>query len=179
MIRRSPGVFDRLNSYFEVPLTKSTEIANAQEQSRLKGELATSVIQLLTSKTTLNRKWLQSSSVVMACACYTSDSDPWSTKISVENAKSVLDLAQIPWGTVDEILKTRIRPLFNDSKNPSITSEGRKNFHPLPLSRFEGMSLDESTKPWKGAGIYATRILSWIIHQYQVCFNAIIAFSTN
>lgn len=144
-----------------------TEAQVAQKESRLKGELATSLIGLIA--TALQVDLSKSPNSVLALACYTSKSDPWTTDKAADNAQ-VLKLRKkpLPWSTVDEILRENIRPLFKNSKNPSITSQGRKNFHPIPLSRFESLSLDESNKPWKNTNIYATRVLSWVIEQYQV-----------
>ncbi|KAJ5239243.1 hypothetical protein N7468_003862 [Penicillium chermesinum] len=145
------------------------EVMKAQEGSRLKGYLATSLVAILATKSTLDHDITRSPRVIMALACYTSDADPWTTDKAMQNAKATLQLVgqDLPWKTIDEILKDKVRPLFKSSKNPSITSQGRKNFHPVPLSRFEGLSLDGSNNPWKNTDIYATRVLSWIAHQYR------------
>lgn len=73
------------------------------------------------------------------------------------------------WDLIARLLKERIRPLFTKAKNPAITSEGRKNFHPRPLTRFDGSILDDEMKPWKIRDVYATRVLGWIISRYKVC----------
>lgn len=72
------------------------------------------------------------------------------------------------WNLIARLLKEKIRPLFTKTKNPAITSEGRKNFHPVPLTRFDGSVLDDEMKPWKIKDVYATRVLSWIVSQYKV-----------
>ncbi|OKP13357.1 hypothetical protein PENSUB_959 [Penicillium subrubescens] len=71
------------------------------------------------------------------------------------------------WDLIARLLKEKIRPLFTKAKNPAITSEGRKNFHPVPLTRFDGSVLDDEMKPWKVRDVYATRVLEWIISRYK------------
>ena len=83
------------------------------------------------------------------------------------------------WDIITRLLKEKIRPLFTKAKNPAITSEGRKNFHPVPLSRFDGSILDDEMKPWKVRDIYATGVLSWIISQYKVSSNILFGVPAN
>lgn len=71
------------------------------------------------------------------------------------------------WPAIDFILRERIRPLFAKTKNPAITSAGRKNFHPQTLPRFGASDPDASAKPWKNADVYVGAVLAWILSQYQ------------
>ncbi|KAK9651947.1 hypothetical protein HCH54_001914 [Aspergillus fumigatus] len=71
------------------------------------------------------------------------------------------------WSLIERILKERIKPVFAKTKNPAITAEGRKNFHPVPLPRFDASIIDPATKPWKISAVYATTVLAWVIAQYQ------------
>jgi hypothetical protein len=72
------------------------------------------------------------------------------------------------WDMVESMLKTRIRPVFAKNRNPAITESGRKNFHPVPLPRFDTSILDPETKPWKMNEAYITSVFSWIVNQYKV-----------
>lgn len=103
-------------------------------------------------------------------ASFTSEEDPWTTEDTVVESSMHLNvtLQRGKWTVIERILKEKIRPLFTKTKNPAITSEGRKNFHPVPPTRFDGSALDDSTKPWKSTDIYATSVLSWIVSQYTV-----------
>lgn len=108
--------------------------------------------------------------VILAMASFTSEQDPWTTERSMDEASMHLNVT-LQWGKwtmIERVLKEKLRPLFTKAKNPAITSEGRKNFHPIPRTRFDGSVLDDSTKPWKSTDIYATSVLSWIISQYEV-----------
>lgn len=108
--------------------------------------------------------------VILAMASFTSEQDPWTTERTVDEASMHLKVT-LQWGKwtmIERVLKEKLRPLFTKAKNPAITSEGRKDFHPVPRARFDGSVLDDSTKPWKNTDIYATSVLSWIVSQYEV-----------
>ncbi|KAB8239211.1 Tti2 family protein [Aspergillus alliaceus] len=116
--------------------------------------------------------------VVIVLASFTSKGDPWTTEEAFASATTLLDTfisATVTdaennapfWSVIERILKERIRPLFAKTRNPAITSSGRKNFHPIPLPRFDASVLDPETKPWKNQGVYATTVLSWIIQEYK------------
>lgn len=153
------------------------ETKRAQEETRLRGSLAVQLILELTAKAAVGLKGLESATgtpdVILAMASFTSEQDPWTTENSVNEASMHLEttLQWGKWTMIERVLKQKIRPLFTKAKNPAITSEGRKNLHPVPPSRFDGSALDDSTKPWKNTDIYATSVLSWIVSQYEVGAN--------
>lgn len=154
---------------------QQAEDKNAQEESRLKSELAAEFIMLLGAKavpTFDDRSVTTSPDVIVAMASFTSSKDPWTTTTSSDCAEMHLNVACQDglWQIIERVLKEKIRPLFAKTKNPAITSEGRKNLHPVPPTRFDGGALDDSTKPWKNTHIYAPAVLSWIICQYKVWF---------
>ncbi|CEJ58204.1 hypothetical protein PMG11_06870 [Penicillium brasilianum] len=153
-----------------VEITK--EIKDAQKESRLRSALAIQLILQLSSKAPpglSDRSIASSPDVVLAAACFTEQKDPWTTEDSHDEASMYLDVTMQDgkWDLIARLLKEKIRPLFTKAKNPAITSEGRKNFHPVPLSRFDGSILDDEMKPWKFRDVYATRVLSWIISRYK------------
>lgn len=117
-----------------------------------------------------DRSIASSPDVILAAACFTEQNDPWTTEDSHDEASMYLDVTMQDgkWDFIARLLKEKIRPLFTKAKNPAITSEGRKNFHPVPLSRFDGSILDDELKPWKFRDVYATRVLSWVISRYKV-----------
>lgn len=133
-----------------------------------------SLILILTAKAIVglsDRSIARAPDVILAMASFTSMEDPWTTEDSENEAAMHLNvqLQYDKWHAIEQVLKEKIRPLFTKTKNPAITSEGRKNLHPVPPTRFDGSALDDSTKPWKNTDIYATRVLSWVISQYEVC----------
>lgn len=116
------------------------------------------------------------SDIVIALASFTSDNDPWTTSASATKAREALQSfttnlrADAPsfWSIVEQVLKERVKPLFAKTRNPAITDAGRKNFHPVPLGRFDTSILDPESKPWKVHDPYATTVFEWIIAQYHV-----------
>lgn len=115
--------------------------------------------------------------VLLVGACFDNEANPWVTSNSHEAVSFFMDSWTSSnlddntfWGAINSILKDTIRPLFADTKNPAITSAGRKNFHPQTLPRFGSTDLDESKKPWKTTDIYVASVLSWIMSKYSVCY---------
>ncbi|KAL4931945.1 tRNA adenylyltransferase [Aspergillus undulatus] len=150
------------------PLTTSA----AQDESRQRSSLALKVISLLNNTFPINETENQEK-VILALASFTSATDPWTTDEAYEDSNAVLKAFSRNtepssfWWTIEAILKTRVRPLFAKTRNPAITEFGRKNFHPVPLPRFDLSILDPETKPWKNSDAYITTVFSWIISQYN------------
>jgi hypothetical protein len=111
------------------------------------------------------------SSVVIALASFSSDADAWNTHeaftASITMLRDFVEASSF-WLTIESILKSRVRPIFAKAKNPAITESGRKNFHPIPLPRFDSSILDPETKPWKMQDAYITTVFAWIVNQYKV-----------
>ncbi|KAJ5568157.1 hypothetical protein N7450_010643 [Penicillium hetheringtonii] len=164
------------SSEFAVNFEEDAEVTDeekyAQETSRLKSELALELITLVEENigsNTDDQPMTGSLDLIVAMASFTSEKDPWTTKASNDYAEAYLNIKcqNDLWLIIERLLKEKIRPLFTKTKNPAITSEGRKNLHPMPRTPFEGGALDDSTKPWKNTHIYAPAVLSWIICQYK------------
>ncbi|KAJ6119751.1 hypothetical protein N7523_004031 [Penicillium sp. IBT 18751x] len=147
------------------------ELKTAQEESRRRSELAITLILSLNKPLPglRDRSVASSPDVILAVASFTSREDPWTTEDSLMEATMHLSVTcqSQRWSIIECLLKEKIRPLFAKTKNPAITSEGRKNLHPVPPTRFDGSNLDDSTRPWKNTDIYAASVLSWIISQYE------------
>jgi hypothetical protein len=174
-IQKSPRVchLQSLRPDEKITAKRRTEDKNSQEESRLKSELAAQFITLMGAKaipTLDDRSVVTSPAVIVAMASFTSEKDPWTTKASNNCAEILLNMScqNDLWSVIERVLREKIRPLFTKTKNPAITSEGRKNLHPVPRTRFDGGALDDSTKPWKTTDVYAPAVLSWIICQYKV-----------
>lgn len=145
-----------------------------QDESRIKGKLALEFLVLLTAKTDggmPGRGPSNSPDVILAAITFNSKQDPWTTEDAKETASMQLDVTGQYglWPIIEDILREKLKPLFTKQRNPNITSQGRKDLHPIPLPRFDGSALDDSMKPWKNTDIYASSALSWIISQYKVC----------
>ncbi|KAJ5102156.1 Protein of unknown function DUF2454 [Penicillium alfredii] len=157
-------------------LTVTTEDRKAQDEGRLRVQLAITVLILLHKKHggRPDRSVFNSPDLIVAMASFTSEHDPWTNEESRVEASMLRDATILfptgdPrfWSLIERVLKEKIRPLFTRTRNPAITSEGRKNFHPVPLTRFYGSSLDAEASPWKTTDVYAPTVLAWIISQYR------------
>ncbi|KAJ5257007.1 hypothetical protein N7478_013111 [Penicillium angulare] len=151
---------------------ETTEMIQVQRDCRLKQKMALEFIVLLTAKTDGSRPGRDAShspDVILAMIIFTSKTHPWASDEAAEMASIQLGVTGQYglWDTIEDILRDKLKPLFTKQRNPNITSEGRKNLHPVPLPRFDGSMLDDSTKPWKNTDIYATPALSWIVSQYK------------
>ncbi|KAJ5558431.1 hypothetical protein N7535_008642 [Penicillium sp. DV-2018c] len=154
----------------------SDNIIKAQNETRFRSELALGLlIQLIKSRPiTPTSKPETVADVLLAIACFANEQNPWVTPISQNSASMLTSLwveqtrkERVFWSAIEIILKERIRPLFANTKNPAITSAGRKNFHPQVLPCFGASNLDDSAKPWKTTDVWFASVLSWIISQYQ------------
>ncbi|KAH3205719.1 hypothetical protein KXV92_008144 [Aspergillus fumigatus] len=144
-------------------------------ENKLQLELAVSVLVALDSLLRI-QKSAHAVDVITALASFTSEQDSWTTQDSYMKTREILEnfvtIAHSEadssfWSLIERILKERIKPVFAKTKNPAITAEGRKNFHPVPLPRFDASIIDPATKPWKISAVYATTVLAWVIAQYQ------------
>jgi hypothetical protein len=117
--------------------------------------------------------------LITVLASFTTEQDPWTTSDTRNDALSVLDSCiqsekrSIYWPILEDILNSKVRPIFAKTRNPAITSSGRKNFHPTPQSRFDTNLMDPATKPWKFQDVYVTTVLDWILAQYIVSVNGL------
>ncbi|KAJ5812951.1 hypothetical protein N7447_009974 [Penicillium robsamsonii] len=168
------------SSDFAVDFDETAEISDdvikAQNESRFRSELALELLLVLNKPLAglPNGKPENAADILLAGACFANKQNPWATSESY-NAASMLMSVWVQdtrrgntfWPAIDFILRERIRPLFAKTKNPAITSAGRKNFHPQTQPRFGGSDPDASAKPWKSTGVYVVSVLSWILSQYQ------------
>ncbi|KAL4769036.1 hypothetical protein BDW60DRAFT_219210 [Aspergillus nidulans var. acristatus] len=140
-----------------------------QDESRQRSTLALSVISRLNALLPFRESECMSS-VVIALASFSSDADAWNTHeaftASIAMLRDFVEASSF-WLTIESILKSRVRPIFAKAKNPAITESGRKNFHPIPLPRFDSSILDPETKPWKMQDAYITTVFAWIVNQYK------------
>ncbi|KAJ5366405.1 hypothetical protein N7541_000346 [Penicillium brevicompactum] len=161
---------------FEETAGLSDDIVQSQTESQSRSALALELL-LALNKTLANTPKPSPdvvADVLLAGACFKNKANPWTTSDSHETASRLIDTwtqttrqNNTFWPAIDIILKERIRPLFANTRNPAITSAGRKNFHPQTLPRFGSNGLDESAKPWKTTDVYVASMLSWILSQYN------------
>ncbi|KAL4889531.1 ATP :tRNA-specific tRNA nucleotidyltransferase [Aspergillus ambiguus] len=143
--------------------------SSLMRDEQLKSNLSLSVIFILVDLAPL-KDVANASDVVLALASFTSENDPWTTPESCSSSTQLLNTFNTTpsfWTSIEKILKDTIRPIFGKTRNPAVTAAGRKNFHPVPLARFDTSILDPESKPWKVSDVYATTVLSWIIRQYR------------
>ncbi|KAI9724125.1 MAG: hypothetical protein M1812_000844 [Candelaria pacifica] len=63
---------------------------------------------------------------------------------------------------IEHILKNVVRPLFDNSASPSVTSQGRKATKPK-RQKHDALSLESELKPWKFDHKYSIDLLSWAL----------------
>lgn len=158
------------------------EKRNAIKYCQLKSKLAISVISSQVGQFPIE-KAANKTDIVIALAGFTSDHDPWSTAELTEKTNAILrnfaenartQSGSSLWSVVEQILNETIKPLFAKTRNPAITATGRKNYHPVPLPRFDASILDPESKPWKGQGVYTTTVFAWLVCQYRVCLPSLL-----
>ncbi|KAL5336408.1 hypothetical protein BJX70DRAFT_390026 [Aspergillus crustosus] len=143
-----------------------------RDESRRRSTLAISVISSLFALLPF-KDAERVQDVIIALASYSAKEDAWTTPEAHTTATALLDdfvndsERSTFWKTVEYALRDRIRPLFSRTKNPAITDSGRKNFHPVPLPRFDQSIFDSETRPWKTDAAYITTVFSWVVKQYQ------------
>ncbi|KAG0158313.1 hypothetical protein PDIDSM_5826 [Penicillium digitatum] len=154
----------------------AVEMIKAQNESRFRSELALELILVLNKPLAglPNGQLDNAADVLLAGGCFANKQTPWATADSYNAASMLMNVwvqntrhSDTFWPVIDFILRERIRPLFAKTKNPAITSAGRKNFHPRTLPRFGASDLDTSAKPWKTTDVYVAAVLSWMLSQYQ------------
>ncbi|KAL3474006.1 hypothetical protein BJX99DRAFT_248584 [Aspergillus californicus] len=143
-----------------------------QDKNRQRSTIAISVISLMVDLLPIHE--IESpENVIIALASFTAEEDAWTTHEAYTMSTSLLKDFIVKsgpssfWDIMELTLKTRIKPVFAKTKNPAITASSRKNFHPVPLPRFDMSTLDPETKPWKTQDVYITTAFSWAIQQYQ------------
>ncbi|KAL4950207.1 hypothetical protein BDW69DRAFT_197456 [Aspergillus filifer] len=147
-------------------------LPSPQIESRQRSALALFGIQALNSVLPL-REAEAVEDVIMSVASFTSEADPWTTDKTRGSSRRILNDfietsdSSFYWATIESILRSRVRPLFAKSKNTAITESGRKNFHPVPLPRFDLSILDPESKPWKTRDAYIITVFSWVLSQYK------------
>ena len=114
-------------------------------------ELVVTILTCLTSYTDLDDPWTHSKAKDHACS------------LSEDYAASG-NLSNILTG----LLQERIKPLFAKTKNPAITSQGRKATDPLPSAATVYSHLDSETKPWKYRDSYIVTVFQWVLKHLDV-----------
>lgn len=160
-------------------MLRVVEKSDTLKYCRIRSNLAISVISSQIDHLPIENA-ANKADMVIALASFTLGRDPWSTTELTEKARAILQKfvknthtevdSSAFWSVIEEILKERIKPLFAKTRNPAITATGRKNFHPVPLARFDTSILDPDSKPWKAQEVYSTTVFAWIVGQYRVCF---------
>ncbi|KAK2745410.1 hypothetical protein FQN57_003753 [Myotisia sp. PD_48] len=113
--------------------------------------------------------------ILSLLAAYSRPADPWTSDRCARNAVSALEKYEsllrqngrnVFAKTLEEMLQKWIKVSFSKTRNPTLSSAGRKNLHPVSEPRFDPSLFDTSSKPWKFKDIYVVTILDWIVHRY-------------
>ncbi len=68
---------------------------------------------------------------------------------------------------IEHILKNVVRPLFDNSTNQSVTSQGRKATKPK-RQKYTAIDVESEAKPWKFDHKYSINLLSWALRNSNV-----------
>ncbi|KAI9874184.1 MAG: hypothetical protein M1830_010096 [Pleopsidium flavum] len=150
---------------YETPLSHSEEVERARDSSTM----AIRILLHLNAIAPIGGH-ANPQAVIVSLAAFTDKRDPWVTVKAFEMATRLLDgyaedmtLASGQYGPIIRaILKENIRPLFAKSKNPAITSQGRKSIRPVRVG-YESSVLDGETKPWKFRHVYIVSVFQWVL----------------
>lgn len=113
--------------------------------------------------------------VIVSLAAFTDERDSWVTAEACHAATGLLqtysngtrqDREKYP-SIVGTVLKHHVRPLFAKSKNPAITSQGRKNIRTVQAG-YDPTTVDPESKPWKYRHPYIVSVFRWVLHNVDV-----------
>lgn len=109
---------------------------------------------------------------VVGVAAFTDEREAWVDGESVEMATRLLrdyvrDSGEGFAQTASGLLREKVRPLFARSKNPALTTQGRKNVRDVRPA-YEPAVEDAETKPWKHRDAYIVPVLRWMLMNMDV-----------
>ena len=109
--------------------------------------------------------------LVTGAATFTDVRDLWTTHEASENALQLLStICESEKKTqclLIEVLKIRIKPLFQKAKNPTITEQARKAVY-RTIHLVERVDADDEMKPWKFQNFYILTVFRWILSRLSV-----------
>jgi Tti2 family len=109
--------------------------------------------------------------LLLSLLAYVDGRDPWASEATQKLALELLSKhqAQLVANSfiIDYVLLGFVRPLFSDSKPPTVTSQGRKALNSAPKNH-RISSEDPSNKPWKFRDVYATTVFKWTVANADV-----------
>ena len=152
----------------------STTSSEAIVQARTCSAAAIRVLDLLNSVLPVSRH-TNPQALIVSLAAFTDERAPWVAAEACHTATGLLqaylndtrqgkgDLPSI----VGAILKHNVRPLFAKSKNPAITSQGRKNIRTVQAG-YDSTVVDPETKSWKYRHPYIVSVFRWVLQHLDV-----------
>lgn len=155
-------------------MVESKSSPEAVERTRICSTAAIRVLVLLNSVLPISNH-TNLPAVIVSLAAFTDERDPWVAAEACHTATGLLqaylnDTRQTKWGfpsIVDEILKDNVRPLFAKSKNPAITSQGRKNIRTVQAG-YDSTVVNPESKPWKYHHPYIVSVFRWVLQYLDV-----------
>jgi len=113
--------------------------------------------------------------VIVTLAAFTDERDSWVTAEACHAATGLLQTYLNGTGQnreelppiIGTVLKHHVRPLFAKSKNPAITSQGRKNIRTVQAG-YDSTMVDPESKPWKYRRPYIVSVFRWVLQNADV-----------
>ncbi|KAI6247521.1 hypothetical protein HI914_04136 [Erysiphe necator] len=153
----------------------SDKLSNAEKQTALDrirhiGELGLSSIFCLHSLLPEDHKNEFEDHIIISLLAFTSASDPWTTKVSLDLANRLLSIFRIEIlkqeFIMNSVLSSFIRPLFSSSKPKAITTSGYAAISSYtPREPYDFGAWNLTSKPWRLDNCYSLSILSWVVNQ--------------
>lgn len=114
-------------------------------------------------------------SLTSCLASFTDPREEWSSQEASEQARSILDLVLRPFraepksfgSMITLLLQQYVKPVFAKTKNPAITSRGRKAVASAPTNYLVG-DPESELKPWKFHHVYVVTMFRWILENIDV-----------
>lgn len=113
--------------------------------------------------------------VITSIVIYADEKDPWTSKAASQNAQTLLlktilgPSRDTSPALLDFLLREKIKPLFLQSKNPAVTSLGRKAIRPMVSKYDDDIIGEKETKPWKFDQRYMLTVFRWVLLNMNVC----------
>lgn len=158
-------------------LTATLESKSAlknDELARICSTVAIRVLVILNSVLPIP-KHTKPQAVIVSLAAFTDERDSW---VAAEACHTATDLLQAYLDDTRQtkgefpsvagaLLKDHIRPLFAKSKNPAITSKGRKNIRTVQAG-YDLNLVDPESRLWKYRYPYIVSLFRWILQNINV-----------
>lgn len=113
--------------------------------------------------------------LISCLASFTDPREEWSSQEASEQAHSLMNLLVRPFkaesksfqSLITLLLEQQVKPLFAKTKNPAITSQGRRAIG-SPPTNYLISDPETELKRWKSHDVYVVAMFRWILESLDV-----------